>query len=142
MYFLHPTGFSNISLIVVGSYLFKTNPKKKYSAFCQNEGLRETETLLDQRRQLPDSTTLLTEHLPSPGGPDDDLSSNGRHSHFYSGIAVFSQGASQEFVEFGIENTWGTERDKGKNGILQLKLQLQHTTATKSLRYPYCTSFL
>lgn len=81
--------------------------KKENDVFCcKNEGLREAETLLDQCRQLTNSTTLLTEDLPRPGGPDDDLSSNGRHSHFHSGIAVFAQGASQEFVEFGIENTF------------------------------------
>ena len=54
-------------------------------------------------------TNYTISHM-CPGCTDDDLSSNGRHSHFHSGIAVFSQSASQEFVEFSIEDTYADQK--------------------------------
>ena len=65
----------------------------------------ETESSLDQSSQLSDSATLLTEHTSSSGGSDDDLGSDGGDSDLNTGVSILSQDASEELVQFGVENT-------------------------------------
>jgi hypothetical protein len=56
-----------------------------------NTALREVESLLDDGGELSDSLALLTKHVLGLGGLDDDLGSDGGHTHLQASIAVLSQ---------------------------------------------------
>jgi hypothetical protein len=67
--------------------------------------LGELEALLDERGELSDAATLLSEDLLCVGGPDDDVGDGRRDADLDAGIAFLSQLALEELVQLGIENT-------------------------------------
>ena len=73
--------------------------------------LGELETLLDQRGQLTDATTLDTKNLLGLGGTDDDLSAGGGDADLDTGVTLSSELALEELVQLGVENTIGDELD-------------------------------
>jgi len=74
-----------------------------------NSVLGELETLLDQRGQLTDATTLNTKNLLGLGGTDDDLSAGGGDADLDTGVTLSSELALEELVQLGVENTIGDE---------------------------------
>jgi len=71
--------------------------------------LGEVEPLLDDRGQLPDPATLLTEHVLRARGADDDLRAHRRDAHLHAGVAVLGQLPRQHLVKLGVEHTVADE---------------------------------
>jgi hypothetical protein len=47
---------------------------------------------------------LLTQHVLSPGGTDNDLCAHGGHADLNTRVAILSQLTSQELVQLGVEH--------------------------------------
>lgn len=73
--------------------------------------LGELETLLDQRGQLADATTLDTKNLLGLGGTDDDLGTGRGDTDLDTRVTLSSELALEELVQLGVENTIGDELD-------------------------------
>lgn len=71
--------------------------------------LGELEALLDQRGQLANAAALLAENLLGLGGADDDVGDGGGDADLDAGVALLSELALEELVEFGIEDAVGDE---------------------------------
>lgn len=71
--------------------------------------LRELEALLDERGELADAATLLTENLLSVGGADDDVGDGGGDADLDAGVTLLSELALEELVELGVEDTVSDE---------------------------------
>ncbi len=67
--------------------------------------LREAPTRLDETSELADAATLLTEDVLSAGGADNNLGKDGGAANLDTGVAVGTEGAGEELIEFGVENT-------------------------------------
>jgi len=74
-----------------------------------NAVLGELEALLDERGQLADAASLLTENFLGVGCADDDVGDGRGDSDFDSRVSFLSQFALEELVQFGVENTIGDE---------------------------------
>ena len=72
----------------------------------QGDGvLGELEALLDERGELTDAATLLSEDLLGVGGADDDVGDGGRNADLDAGVTLLSELALEELVQLGVENT-------------------------------------
>jgi hypothetical protein len=72
----------------------------------QGDGvLGELEALLDERGELTDAATLLSEDLLGVCGADDDVGDGGRHADLDARVALLSELALEELVQLGVENT-------------------------------------
>lgn len=67
--------------------------------------LGELEALLDERGELTDAAALLAEDLLCVGGADDDVGNGWRDADLDAGVALLSELALEELVEFGVEDT-------------------------------------
>ena len=67
--------------------------------------LGELETLLDERGELTDAATLLSEDFLCVGGANDNVGDGRSHANLDTGVTFLSQLALEEFVELGVENT-------------------------------------
>lgn len=47
---------------------------------------------------------LLTQHVLSAGGPDDDFSAERSHAHFNARVTISSELTGEQLVELGVEN--------------------------------------
>jgi hypothetical protein len=74
-----------------------------------NSSLTELESLLHKCSQLTDSTTLVSEDFLCMGSADDDFGSCGSDTDFAARVTLFSEFASEEFVEFSEEDSVGDE---------------------------------
>jgi hypothetical protein len=74
-----------------------------------NAVLGELEALLDERGQLADAASLLSENFLGVGCADDDVGDGRGDADFDSGVSFLSQFALEELVQFGVENTIGDE---------------------------------
>lgn len=79
------------------------------------EGTR-LEPLLDERGELPDSATLLSEDLLGVGRSDDDLRSGVRHSDLAARVTLLSELSGEELVDLSLENSVGYRPTRGKDG--------------------------
>lgn len=68
-----------------------------------------SESLLDQRGELSDLKTILTENFGDLGGDDSDFGLDVGDSDFDSGVTSGGEGSGQEGVDFSVENTVGNE---------------------------------
>lgn len=71
--------------------------------------LGELESLLDERGELADAATLLTENLLGVGGADDDVGDGGSDADLDARVTLLSELALEELVELGVEDTVGDE---------------------------------
>jgi hypothetical protein len=72
----------------------------------QGDGvLGELEALLDERGELTDAATLLSEDLLCVGGADDDVGDGGCDADLDTGVTLLSELALEELVQLGVENT-------------------------------------
>jgi len=67
--------------------------------------LGEFEALLDERGELTDAATLLSEDLLCVGGADDDVGDGGGDADLDAGVTLLGQLALEEFVQLSIEDT-------------------------------------
>ena len=67
--------------------------------------LGELEALLDEGSELADATALLAQDFLCVCGPDDDVGNGGSNADLDAGVALLSEFALEEFVEFGVEHT-------------------------------------
>jgi len=74
-----------------------------------NAVLGELESLLDERGEFADSSTLFAQDFLGVCRPDDDVGDCRRDSNFNAGVALLGQLALEELVQLGIENTVGNE---------------------------------
>lgn len=51
--------------------------------------LRESKSLLYHRGKFTDSSSLLSQDILSPGGQNNDLSSDWSNTHFYTTVTIF-----------------------------------------------------
>lgn len=65
--------------------------------------------LLNDSSQFTDATSLLTQNILCSGGHDDDLGSGWCHTDLNAGVAIFGKLASQELVQFSLEDASGDE---------------------------------
>lgn len=70
---------------------------------------REVESLLDDRRELPDAPALLAEHLLRAGRHDYDLSAGGCDANLHPRVAILGQLAGEELVDLGLEDAISDE---------------------------------
>lgn len=70
-----------------------------------NRVLGELEALLDERGELADAATLLSENLLCVGGADDDIGDGGGDADLDTGVTLLSELALEELVQLGVENT-------------------------------------
>jgi len=82
-----------------------------------NCSLTELESLLHKRSEFTDSSSLVTEDFLSMRSADDDFCSCGRDTDFAARVALFSEFAGEEFIEFGEEDSVGDEL-AGQPGLL------------------------
>jgi len=66
---------------------------------------REVESLLDNRCEFANATSLVAEHVLGTSRSDDDLSASRSDTHFNSRVALLCEFASQKLVQFGEEDT-------------------------------------
>ena len=71
--------------------------------------LGELEALLDERGELTDAATLLSEDLLCVGGADDDVGDGGCDADLDTGVTLLSELALEELVQLGVEDTVGDE---------------------------------
>jgi hypothetical protein len=71
--------------------------------------LGELESLLDERGELADAATLLTENLLGVGGADDDVGDGRRNADLDARVTLLSEFALEELVQLGVENTVSDE---------------------------------
>lgn len=71
--------------------------------------LGELESLLDERGELTNAATLLSEDLLGVGGADDDVGNGRSNADLDAGVTFLSEFALEELVELGVENTVGDE---------------------------------
>jgi hypothetical protein len=71
----------------------------------RNRVLGELEALLDERGELTDAATLLSENLLCVGGADDDVGDGGCDADLDAGVALLGQLALEELVQLSIEDT-------------------------------------
>jgi len=69
----------------------------------------ELETLVDERGELADATTLLAENLLCVSGTDDDLSASVSYADLTTRVTLLRKLAGEELVEFCAEDTIGNE---------------------------------
>lgn len=74
-----------------------------------NSAFGKVETALHQRRKLANSSALLTEHVRSARGADDDFRAHRGHAHFHTRVAIFGEFADEHFIELGEEHAIGDE---------------------------------
>ena len=67
------------------------------------------ETLLDDRGQLTDALSFLSEDVLCACGADDDLGPVGRGADLHSGKAIFGELTGQQLVQLGVEHSIGNE---------------------------------
>jgi hypothetical protein len=67
--------------------------------------LRELEALLDERGELTDAATLLSENLLCVGGADDDVGDGRSDANLYARVTLLGQLALEELVQLSIEDT-------------------------------------
>jgi hypothetical protein len=67
--------------------------------------LRELEALLDERGELTNAATLLSENLLGVCGADDDVGDGRCNADLDAGVALLGQLALEELVQLGIEDT-------------------------------------
>jgi hypothetical protein len=70
-----------------------------------DRSLTELESLLHKSSEFTDSTTLVSEDFLSMSSADDDFGSCGRDTDFAARVTLFSELASEEFVEFSEEDS-------------------------------------
>lgn len=71
--------------------------------------LGELESLLDERGELTDAATLLTENLLGVGGSDDDIGDGGGDADFDTRVTLLGKLTLEELVELGVEDAVGDE---------------------------------
>jgi len=76
--------------------------------------LGEPEALLDDGGELTDATAVLPQDVLSPGGADDDLGALGGDTDLDTGVALLAQGAGQELVQLGVEDTISDKLEIGR----------------------------
>jgi len=69
----------------------------------------ELEPLLDERGELADAATLLTEDFLSVGGTDDDFGTGVRNADLTPRVTLLCQLAGEELAQLGAEHTVGHE---------------------------------
>lgn len=69
----------------------------------------ESESLLDQRGEFSDSSTLVTEDVLSVGGSDDDFGSGVGDSDLTARVSFLGELSSEELVEFSGKDTVSDE---------------------------------
>lgn len=67
--------------------------------------LGELEALLDERGELANAATLLSENLLCVRGADDDVGNGGRDADLDTGVTLLGEFALEELVELGVEHT-------------------------------------
>ncbi|VEU42722.1 unnamed protein product [Pseudo-nitzschia multistriata] len=75
----------------------------------------ESESLLDDRGQLTDAASVLSQNVLGAGGPDDDLRAVGGRSDLDTGVTVLGELGNEQFVEFGVEDSVGDELALGRH---------------------------
>jgi hypothetical protein len=70
----------------------------------------EFEALLDEGGEFANATALLAEDFLGMGGADDDVGNGRGDADFNTRVALFSQFALEEFVQFSVEDTICGER--------------------------------
>ena len=93
-------------IIGQGKANLSSNTKKKTITHLDSS-LGEAESLLDNRRQLPDTTPLLAKDILGPGGENDNLCACRRHANLNATVAIFGQLPSEELVQLGLEDSIG-----------------------------------
>jgi hypothetical protein len=78
-----------------------------------NSTFRVVETLLNDRGQLTDATTLFTENVLGSGGTDDDLGTGRSDSDFDSRVTFFSQFSGEKLVQLSVEDSIADELGRG-----------------------------
>ena len=71
--------------------------------------LTELESFLHKSSEFPDSTALVSEDFLSMSSADDDFGSCGSDTDFAARVTLFSEFASEEFVEFSEEDSVSDE---------------------------------
>ena len=66
-----------------------------------NGPLGELETLLDERSELANAASLLSEDLLGVGGADDDLGAGVGDADLAAGVSLRREGAGEELGELG-----------------------------------------
>lgn len=67
----------------------------------------EVESLLDDRGQFSDATTLFSQNRLGASGADDDFCADGSHTDFDARVTVLGEFTGQEFIEFSKEDAIG-----------------------------------
>jgi hypothetical protein len=67
--------------------------------------LGELEALLNERGELTDAATLLSENLLCVGGANDDVGDGGSDADLDARVTLLGQLALEELVQLGIEDT-------------------------------------
>ena len=71
--------------------------------------LGELEALLDERGELANAATLLSENLLCVCGANDDVGYSGSDTDFDARVALLCQLALEELIEFCVEDTVSDE---------------------------------
>jgi len=69
----------------------------------------EVESLLNERGQFANATSLFSQNILGAGGTDDDLSTHGGDTDFNARVTIFTELTGEELVEFGVEDTVSDE---------------------------------
>ena len=76
---------------------------------CLDSVVVEVETLLNDRGQFTNASSLLAQHLLGLGGQDDDLGTSWRHANLNTAVAIFGKLLGEEVVQLGLEDTSADE---------------------------------
>ena len=74
-----------------------------------NGSLTELESFLHKSSEFTNPTSLVSEDFLSMSSADDDFGSCGSDADFAARVTLFSEFASEEFVEFSEEDSVGDE---------------------------------
>jgi hypothetical protein len=67
--------------------------------------IRKSKSLLHNRGQFANATTVLSQDVLRTGGTDDNLGSVGSGADFDTRVTIFGKLASQQLIQLGVEDT-------------------------------------
>ena len=90
----------------------------------------KVESLLDDGSELPDTLSLLAEHILSTSGLDDDLRADGSYAHFDTGVPILSELTGKELNRFTYARRM-ENREKVRTLAYLVQLRIEDTIRDK-----------
>lgn len=76
---------------------------------------REAETFLNNSSQLPNTSSLLSQHTLGSGCKDDDLSTSWGNTNLYTTVAILCKLSCKKLIQLSLKDSISDKLNKGTN---------------------------